>query len=79
MCFPKSPAPTPAPPPPAAPPAAAPRQTTQLGYDPSNPESGIAAELGAISNKAKGTSLLVVPLDPTVTNIGAGGSGLQIT
>jgi len=79
MCFPKAPAPTPAAPAPAAAPAAAPRQTTQLGYDPSNPESGIAAELGAITGKAKGTSQLVVPLDPTVANIGTGGSGLQIT
>ena len=76
MCPPRSPPP---PPPPAAAPAAAPRQTTQLGYDPSNPESGIAAELGALTNKAKGTSQLVIPLDPTVTNIGTGGSGLQIT
>ncbi len=76
MCPPRSPPP---PPPPAAAPAAAPRQTTQLGYDPSNPESGIAAELGALTNKAKGTSQLVIPLDPTVANIGTGGSGLQIT
>ncbi len=76
MCPPSRPPP---PPPPAAAPAAAPRQTTQLGYDPSNPESGIAAELGALTNKAKGTSQLVIPLDPTVANIGTGGSGLQIT
>ena len=76
MCPPRRPAP---PPPPAAAPARAPRLATQLGYDPTNPESGLAAELGALNNKARGTSQLVIPLDPTVTNIGAGGSGLQIT
>jgi hypothetical protein len=47
-------------------------------YDPSNPESGMAAEKGAVQGKAKGTSQLKVDLDPTVSNLGKG-AGLQIT
>jgi len=47
-------------------------------YDPSNPESGMAAEKGAVQSKAKGTSQLKVDLDPTVSNLGKG-TGLQIT
>ena len=46
-------------------------------YDPSSPESGVAAEKGSVMNKAKGTSQLKVNLDPTVTNMGKG-AGLQI-
>tara|TARA_Y100000589_G_C27024437_1_gene576297 strand:+ start:289 stop:447 length:159 start_codon:yes stop_codon:yes gene_type:complete len=46
-------------------------------YDPSSPESGVAAEKGSVMNKAKGTSQLKVNLDPTVENMGKG-TGLQI-
>ena len=74
MCFGGS-APTPAPPP-AAPPSANPVMTNM--YDPSSPESGMAAEKGAVSNKAAGTSQLIVDLDPTISNMGTG-TGLQIT
>ena len=82
MCFssPSAPAPmappAPAPPPPA-PPAANPVMTNM--YDPSSPESGIAAEKGAAAGKASGTSQLKVNLDPTLANVGTGtGKGLQI-
>jgi hypothetical protein len=80
MCF-SSPSPPPpqqiAPaPPPAAPPSANPVMTNM--YDPSSPESGQAAELGAAANAAAGTSQLKIPLDPTVQNMGTG-TGLQIT
>ena len=76
MCFFSSPsAPEPAPPP-AAPPAANPVQSNL--YDPSSPESGMLAEKGAASNKAKGTSQLKVDMDPTSASIGTGNSGLQI-
>lgn len=74
MCFFSSPSPEPAPPP-AAPPSANPVLTNM--YDPSSPESGMVAEKGAVSNKAKGTSQLKVDLDPTVSNMGKG-TGLQI-
>ena len=75
MCFGgQSPTPTPAPPP-AAPPSANPVMTNM--YDPSSPESGMAAEKGAAANKASGTSQLKVDLDPTVSNLGKG-TGLQI-
>jgi hypothetical protein len=47
-------------------------------YDPSNPESGMAAEKGAVQGKAKGTSQLQVDLDPIVSNLDAD-TGLQIT
>ena len=67
--------PAPPPPPPAAPPAASPVMTNM--YDPSSPESGMAAEKGAVSNKAKGTSQLKVDLDPTTQSMGKG-TGLQI-
>ena len=67
--------PTPAPPP-AAPAAVNPVLTNM--YDPSNPESGMAAEKGAVQGKAEGTSQLKVDLDPTVSNLGKG-TGLQIT
>ena len=73
MCFGGS-APTPAPPP-AAPPSGNPVMTNM--YDPSSPESGMAAEKGAASNKAAGTSQLKVDLDPTISNMGKG-TGLQI-
>lgn len=73
MCFGGS-APTPAPPP-AAPPSVNPVMTNM--YDPSSPESGMAAEKGAASNKAAGTSQLKVDLDPTISNMGKG-TGLQI-
>ena len=74
MCFGGGrPAPTP---PPAAPPAANPVQTNM--YDPSTPESGDAAEKGAVADKASGTSQLRVDLDPTVSNMGKN-TGLQIT
>lgn len=63
-------------PPPAAPAAVNPVLTNM--YDPSNPESGMAAEKGAVQGKAKGTSQLKVDLDPTVSNLGKG-TGLQIT
>ena len=49
MCFGGS-APTPAPPP-AAPPSANPVMTNM--YDPSSPESGMAAEKGAACNKLR--------------------------
>ena len=75
MCFfSSSKAPEPAPPP-AAPPSVNPVMTNM--YDPSSPESGIAAEKGSVMNKAKGTSQLKVNLDPTVANMGKG-TGLQI-
>ena len=75
MCFFNSPsAPEPAPPP-AAPAAGNPVLTNM--YDPSSPESGMAAEKGAVSNKAKGTSQLKVDLDPTVASMRKA-TGLQI-
>lgn len=74
MCFFNSKSPEPAPPP-AAPPSANPVMTNI--YDPSTPESGVAAEKGSAMNKAQGTSQLKVNLDPTVTNMGKG-AGLQI-
>lgn len=74
MCFFGSPKTDPAPPP-AAPPSANPVMTNM--YDPSTPESGMAAEKGAVSNKAKGTSQLKVDLDPTIQSMGKG-TGLQI-
>jgi|TARA_R110002124_G_scaffold75563_3_gene202757 hypothetical protein len=46
-------------------------------YDPSSPESGTAAEKGALAGKAAGTSQLRVDLDPTTTNVDKG-TGLQI-
>ena len=73
MCF-GSPSVEPAPPP-AAPPSANPVMTNM--YDPSSPESGMAAEKGAVSNKAKGTSQLKVDLDPTTQSMGKA-TGLQI-
>lgn len=73
MCF-GSPKTDPAPPP-AAPPSKNPVLTNM--YDPSNPESGMAAEKGSIMNKAAGTSQLVVELDPTTQSLGKG-AGLQI-
>lgn len=73
MCFGGTPEPAP---PPAAPAAVNPVLTNM--YDPSNPESGMAAEKGSVQNKAKGTSQLKVDLDPTVSNLGKG-TGLQIT
>jgi hypothetical protein len=75
MCFMSTPKAEPAPPP-AAPPSAAPVLTNM--YDPSNPESGMAAEKGSAMNKAKGTSQLQVNLDPTMANSDKG-TGLQIT
>ena len=73
MCFGgSSPAP---PPPPAAPPAVNPVLTNM--YDPSSPESGTAAEKGAVADKAKGTSQLKVNLDPTISSMGTA-TGLQI-
>ena len=79
------------PPPPVAPPpaaapaggvggasAVAPNPVMTNMYDPSSPESGLAAEKGAVSKKAKGTSQLKVNLDPTVAGLGKG-TGLQIT
>ena len=76
MCFGggKSDPPPPAPPP-AAPPAPNPVMTNM--YDPSTPESGDAAEKGAIQDKAAGTSQLRVDLDPTLSNIDKN-TGLQI-
>lgn len=76
MCFGGSSAPAPQPaPPPAAPPAVNPVMTNM--YDPSSPESGTAAEKGAVLNKAKGTSQLKVNLDPVSQEMGKG-TGLQI-
>ena len=82
---PPPPAPAPAPAPPAAsnpinagvsvPTANNPVMTNI--YDPSTPESGMAAEKGAISTKAKGTSRLKVDLGSTVTSMGKA-TGLQI-
>ena len=79
MCF-SSPSPPPAreiapAPPPAAPPAANPVMTNM--YDPSSPESGLAAEKGSVAGKAAGTSQLKVDLDPTISNTDKG-TGLQI-
>lgn len=64
---------------PAPPPAAPASQNPVLSnlYDPSSPESGMAAEKGAASNKAQGTSQLKVNLDPTTQLMGKG-AGLQI-
>ena len=78
MCFGGTPTPPP-PPAPAPPPAAgaAPNPVMTNMYDPSSPEAGAAAELGAASNAASGTSQLKVDLDPTVSNMGTG-TGLQI-
>lgn len=75
-------------PPPAAPPAPAPVMGTssagsvnnpvmQNVYDPSNPESGMAAEKGATLKKAQGTSQLRIDLDPVIANM-AKQTGLQI-
>ena len=65
---------------PAPPPAAPASSNPVLSnlYDPSSPESGMAAEKGSVSNKAKGTSQLKVNLDPTTQAMGSGGLGLQI-
>jgi hypothetical protein len=80
MCFSSPSVPSPqaiAPaPPPAAPPAANPVLTNM--YDPSSPESGMAAEKGAASAAASGTSQLKVDLDPTISSMDTA-SGLQIT
>lgn len=46
-------------------------------YDPSNPESGMAAEKGATIKKAAGTSQLRIDLDPVIANM-AKQTGLQI-
>ena len=46
-------------------------------YDPTNPESGIAAEKGATVKKAQGTSQLRIDLDPVIANM-AKETGLQI-
>jgi hypothetical protein len=46
-------------------------------YDPSSPESGNAAEKGAVAGKAAGTSQLKVDLDPSLSNTDKG-TGLQI-
>ena len=62
-------------PPPAATPAVNPVMTNM--YDPSSPESGNAAEKGAVAGKASGTSQLKVDLDPTISNTDKG-TGLQI-
>ena len=48
-------------------------------YDPSNPESGVNEEKGASKAKATGTSQLKIDLDPAAKNLGAKGSGLQIS
>jgi hypothetical protein len=81
MCFFNSRAPAE---PPA--PAAAPETVATAGnrapvlqnqYDPSSPESGVAAEKGSAMNRAKGTSQLRVDLDPTLANVGKQ-TGLQI-
>tara|TARA_R110002153_G_C13294525_1_gene495144 strand:+ start:1183 stop:1419 length:237 start_codon:yes stop_codon:yes gene_type:complete len=77
MCFGGSKSePAPPAPPPAAPPAVNPVQTNM--YDASTTESGVAAEKGAVADKAAGTSQLKVDLDPTLTNLGKD-TGLQIT
>lgn len=81
MCFfssPKAPSPPPPAPAPAATQAANNAPVMANSYDPSNPESGVAAELGAQMNAAQGTSQLTVPLDPTVSNMGNNQTGLQI-
>jgi|TARA_R110000796_G_scaffold75382_3_gene169064 hypothetical protein len=77
MCFggSKKQDPPPPAPPPAAPPAPNPVMTNM--YDPSTPESGDAAEKGAVADKAAGTSQLRVDLDPTLSNIDKN-TGLQI-
>lgn len=81
----------PAPPPPAPPPAAPSSAGGTAGtaatvnpvmsnvYDPSNPESGVNEEKGASKAKAMGTSQLKIDLDPAAKNLGAKGSGLQIS
>ena len=78
--------PTPPVPPPPAPPAAAPAYGAPVAannavmtnvYDPSNPESGMAAEKGATLKKATGTSQLRIDLDPVIANM-AKQTGLQI-
>ena len=46
-------------------------------YDPTNPESGMAAEKGATIKKAQGTSQLRIDLDPVIANM-AKETGLQI-
>ena len=85
------PTPPVAPPPVAPPPAPAPSYGTSSGgamaqannpvmanvYDPSNPESGMAAEKGATLKKAQGTSQLRIDLDPVIANM-AKQTGLQI-
>ena len=83
MCFFSSPK-APTPPPPAAAPSAMDVATSgnrapvlQNAYDPSSPESGVAAEKGSAMNRAKGTSQLRVDLDPTLANVGKQ-TGLQI-
>jgi hypothetical protein len=80
MCFSSSSPPPPAAIAPAPPPAApgAPNPVMTNMYDPSSPESGIAAEKGALGAAASGTSQLKVDLDPLTTNID-NGSGLQIS
>ena len=78
MCFGGTPTPPP-PPAPAPPPAAgaAPNPVMTNMYDQSTPESGDAAEKGAVADKAAGTSQLRVDLDPTLSNIDKN-TGLQI-
>jgi hypothetical protein len=78
-------------PPPAPPPAAPSTMGGTAGsaagvnpvmsnvYDPSNPESGVNEEKGASKAKAMGTSQLKIDLDPAAKNLGAKGSGLQIS
>lgn len=82
---------TPVTPPPAPPPAAPSTMGGTAGsaagvnpvmsnvYDPSNPESGVNEEKGASKAKAMGTSQLKIDLDPAAKNLGAKGSGLQIS
>ena len=82
---------TPPPAPPAPPPAAPSTMGGTAGsaagvnpvmsnmYDPSNPESGVNEEKGASKAKAMGTSQLKIDLDPAAKNLGAKGSGLQIS
>lgn len=81
MCFfssPKTPSPPPPAPAPAATQAANAAPVLSNSYDPSNPESGVAAEKGSAMTKAQGTSQLTVPLDPMAANMGNNQTGLQI-
>lgn len=82
MCFfNQQPTSTPAPvtpPPPAAAPPNAQNPVLSNSYDPSSPESGVAAEKGSAFNKAQGTSQLKVDLDPTLAGMDKQ-TGLQIS